>query len=140
MKIKLKNIREEANYHSQRVSDGCQKLAIAGLAIIWLFHLIDDSGMIMLSWLLFVSMILFILSILIDIMQNALLSHKWSKYYGKKNIEYEKAGHTNIEDIEVTTPEGLGFTGWLLYWFKLGFLVVGYILLFIDIIGSFEIV
>jgi hypothetical protein len=42
--MKLKNYKEEYQWFSSKTSDVARQLSFAGIAIIWLFRIVDESG------------------------------------------------------------------------------------------------
>jgi hypothetical protein len=139
--MKLEKVREEVYYFSQKASEANQKLAIAGIALIWLFKVTVHHN-ISFSLILFLALISFIASLAVEIIHYSILAPIWSKHY---NNEYKRLSSntqdlTNIEESEVDEPSEGNLLGWVLFYGKLLFLLIGYLLFFIHIIKNIEVI
>lgn len=128
--MKLKEVREQTKYYSQKVSETNQKLALAGIALIWLFKETSD-GVITFTPGLIISLLFFILSITVDILQYISFSSVWSNYYNikYKALKAEKKYITQIENEEVGQPWKSNLYNWLLFYLKILLMFLGYIIL-----------
>ncbi|HAF30303.1 MAG TPA: hypothetical protein DCG75_14775 [Bacteroidales bacterium] len=132
--MKLKEIRELSKAYSERVSDINNKLALTGIAIIWLFRE-TSNNQISFTQNLKISLILFILSLFTDLLQYFFLTTGWRKFYSEKYEELKdnKKDVSEIENIEVEQPWNSNFRGWVLFYLKIAFMVAGYFAFFIAI-------
>jgi len=129
--MKLFQVREISKSYSERVSDINQKLALAGVAIIWLFREITNEGF-TITVIASISLLLFVLSLFIDLMQFLFLTVKWSFFYSNKYSDLKENSSldiSKIEDTEVEQPWGSNYFGWVLFYLKLLFMVLAYIIL-----------
>jgi hypothetical protein len=132
--MRLKEVRELSKAYSERVSDINNKLALTGIAIIWLFRE-TSNNQILFAQDLKISLLLFILSLLTDLLQYFLLTTGWRKFYSKKYEELKdnQKAISEIENEEVEQPWESNFRGWVLFYLKITFMVAGYFTFFIAI-------
>jgi hypothetical protein len=130
--MKLEKVREESYYNSQKASESIQNLALAGIAIIWLFKITSGVN-IQFSIFLFWSLISFILSIFIGIVQYSALAISWSLYYKNEYQKQERLNPVNVDDQNVPMPSTSSLFGWISFYTKLLLLINGYVLIFIYI-------
>jgi hypothetical protein len=139
--MKLGKVREEVYYFSQKASEANQKLAIAGIALIWLFKVTVNSN-IQVSLILFLALISFIASLAVEIIHYSILAPIWSKHYNNeyRRLSLNSQDLTNIEETEVDEPSEGNLLGWVLFYGKLLLLLIGYLLFFIHVIENVEII
>ena len=139
--MKLEKVREEVYYFSQKASDANQKLAIAGVALIWLFRSGTKEN-IQFPHLLFFALTLFIVSLIIDILHYSIFAPIWSIHYKNEYNRISSANHANadIEQTDVKQPNTGNILGWILFYGKLAFLIIGYISFFIYLLDNIEII
>lgn len=129
--MKLKEFREESYYFSQRASEANQKLAIAGIGLIWLFK-ITEMDKIHFSHQLIWAMIFFILSLALEMIHYAPTSFFWSVLYNKHK---DPAGDNDEDVIDDSRVKTVNIIGWILFFCKIISLIVGYIFFFCHIIN-----
>ena len=117
--MKLSEIRKGYEETSGTFSSRARTLAISGIAIAWLFMSKDKTRELPLS--LIISVCGFVVTILLDLLQNYILSVKWYSYYKQMRAKGMK------EDDEVDEPESKNKCAWILYHVKLGTLIIGYV-------------
>jgi hypothetical protein len=130
--MKLEKVRDESNYYSQKASESIQYIALAGIAIIWLFKITSGVN-IQFSLFLFWALIAFILCIIAGIIQYSFLAYIWSLHYDTEYQKQKNINRENLDDRNVPIPSISSLYAWILFSFKLLFLTVGYILIFIYI-------
>lgn len=126
--MKLEKVREEINYFSQKTSEASQKLALAGIAIIWLFKS-TSGGINSFHWLLYWSLVFLILTIIIEFIHYLIFAPIWALHYCKNHKKLMKDGVADIEDKEVEQPTVKNIVGWVLFALKAIALIVGYVFL-----------
>lgn len=117
--MKLSEIRKGYEDTSGTFSSRARTLALSGIAIAWLFMNQDKSEVVQPS--LIVSVCGFVITILLDLLQNYILSVNWYCFYKQMRKEGKK------EEDEVNEPESRNKLGWILYHVKLGTLILGYL-------------
>lgn len=120
--MKLSEIREAYEELSGKLSEINRQLCFAGYAVIWIFNKTEND--ISIPSELYHPAFYFTLSLSADILQYIYSSLAWYFYYISKR---EKGKEDST--IEINEPECLNIPAWILFMFKIGFLVVGYILL-----------
>lgn len=130
--MKLEKIKEESYYNSQKTSEAIQSLALAGIAIIWLFKATTPSG-IQFDRLLFWGLITFILSIFLGIIQYSTLAFTWSLYYDQEYKKKLKKSKKDVDEKDVKMPHSSSLFAWMIFSLKILLLLAGYVLVFIYI-------
>ena len=120
--MKLSEIREAYEELSGKLSEINRQLCFAGFAVLWIFNKTEND--ISIPRELYHPAFYFILSLSADILQYIYSALAWYIYYIRKR----KKGKED-SNIEVNEPECLNIPAWILFIFKIGFLVVGYVLL-----------
>jgi len=127
--MKIKTYIEEANYFSGKASEINRSLTYAGIAIIWIFNN-SKNGVIDLPYSLYLPLLLFISSIVIDLLQYVLAYLLWSQYLNNKENR-DKSEEDDVREIE-----------WqsvlvdLIWGIKLVVNVIGFVLLLIFLIKN----
>lgn len=130
--MKIEKIKEESYYNSQKTSEAILSLALAGIAIIWLFKATTSNG-IQINRLLFWGLITFIISIFLGIIQYSTLAITWSLHYSKEYKKQLKKGNRDIDNIDVKMPHSSSLFAWVLFSVKILLLLTGYILVFVNL-------
>jgi hypothetical protein len=118
-----KNTYEDA---SSKVSDITRQMALAGIAIIWIFKQPDTAGK-LLSKDLILPLITFGFTLTCDILQYIYKTIAWYRFWRR----HEKAAKLDNPDPPVQANNWMNTPTWILFWFKVGGLIFGYILIFI---------
>lgn len=129
--MKLKKIREESNYYTQKTSEAIQALSFSGIAILWLFK-ITSGEKFQFSLFLFIAFISFVICVLVGIIQYFIQYIVWGSYYNK-NYEQLKESCPDPDEQVIDMPEKLSLLILFLFFTKLITLFVGYIIMFIDV-------
>lgn len=127
--MKLKEIREAYEALSGTFSKTSRTLALSGIAIGW-FFMQFFQGHYRILILDIIAIIAFVLMILLDLLQNFILSVRWYGYYNEMKEKYNKS-----EEDEVKENEHLNDLGWTLYKTKFVMLIAGYSLIAICFIS-----
>lgn len=117
--MKLSEIRKGYEETSGTFSSKARTLALSGIAIAWLFMSKDKTRELPAS--LIISVCGFVVTILLDLLQNYILSVKWYSFYKQMRAKGVK------EDDEVDEPESNNKWAWIIYHVKLYTLIIGYI-------------
>lgn len=128
--MKLEDVRKEIYYFSEKASGASQKLALAGIGVIWLFKS-TDGDIQSFHPLLYWSLLFFIITLFIEFVHYLVFAPVWAKYYVKKYAEIKKNKKDNIEETEVVQPTLENKFGWWLYAIKAITLLAGYTLFMI---------
>lgn len=108
---------------SGKASELSRQLAFAGIAIIWLFRVGEQSGGIQFSEALLVPLFCFVAGLALDLGQYVYKSIVWSAL----NRHYWKRYQDNEAEVEVSSVFNV-LTN-IFFWGKIGAIVIGYILL-----------
>jgi hypothetical protein len=135
--MKLKDIREEVSFFSEKAGDVNQKLALAGIAIIWLFKE-TSGGKVVLDSYMVISLILFIMALGLALIQYSVFAPIYRHYYSK-NMTRQVDGKTVYleEEEEVGQPFKTNDLSWVFFFLKIASVIVGYIFLFFSILENF---
>ena len=131
--MKLNEIEAKGLTFSRKASELNQKFCFAGIAIIWLLKISLDSGKIQLSNLLLISLLLFSLSLLTEILYYSISAKIWdNKYHSLKKKLNKKERKLKEEDIqrEVLNNESIP---WLVFFFKISLTTISFILIIIHL-------
>ena len=123
--IELKELGEESNYYTEKLSDVNRKLAFAGIAIIWLFRIEQkiDSHLIL-------PLILLVLCLGADLMHYlyyslfCIISFKWHKLRNRRQ-------DSKSENDKIYVSPLIKFIGMLIFYIKVACSIAAYILIFI---------
>jgi hypothetical protein len=121
--MKIQDLRNTYYESSGKVSDLSRQLAFAGVAIIWIFRIGNQSGGIPFSKQLLIPLYCFVLGLALDLGQYIYKTIVWwalNTYHWRKH-------RSNETDVEVS--------GWfnvpsnIMFWGKIAFIAYGYFLL-----------
>jgi hypothetical protein len=118
--MKLKDYRSDFYTYSGKASDLNRQLALAGIAVIWLFKK-DTAGVLTIPRDLVFPGIFIILSLMLDMLQYCVASLIWRYFYRSK----EKAGVN--EETEITHSVWFERPIWYLFIAKLILVFLAYI-------------
>jgi hypothetical protein len=124
MKTKLKDVKDDFYAFSSKTSDIARQLALAGIAIIWIFRLTEKESIKLLPSTVPILKLL-IISLLFDFCHAFIPSFT----YGFMTNRFKKKGKVDEDDVEYsllwTIPE------WLFFILKVVLLVLAYIQLWL---------
>ena len=129
--MKISKIRESYEYFSGKVSEIVRQLNLAGIAIIWILRVGKDTGGVQYSPILKWPLILFILSLALDLVQYFYQSAVWgflNTYYFRKHQD---------EDKDITVSGIWNYLALVFFWAKGAVTIVAYIFLFVFIALQF---
>lgn len=133
----LKEIRNEVSYFSEKAGIVNQKLALAGIAIIWLFRETSEDKIAIANSLL-VSLTFFVTALAIDLIHYSVFAPIYRSYFMKHMYDgKDKNGKKKLteEETEVGQPFKTNDLSWVFFFFKILFVIVGYVFL---VIGIFD--
>jgi hypothetical protein len=121
--MKLKEVQEDYYFFTGKVSDLTRQLALAGIAVIWIFrnpdlqtNLIPDK--------LINPLVLLGLALGFDLLQYVYQSIAWSLFYGY----HRRIKHKNDED-EIEENSKLNIVSWTFFGLKVGCTIIAYFLI-----------
>ena len=124
--MKLKEIRNDYERYSTKVSDINRQLIFAGIAIVWLFRVSNNDGNTILPIELHPTLFFFILSFSADILQYFSQSLIWFLYYWIEKCTTKTSKNKDVEDIIVKEPEWPNLIPWGFWIAKVIFTVIAY--------------
>ena len=124
--MKLREIRNDYERYSTKVSDINRQLIFAGIAIVWLFRVSSNDGHTTFPIGLYPTLLFFILSFGADILQYTIQSLLWFGFYWNKKCKNNKLNKKDAEDIIVKEPEWPNLIPWGLWFLKVVFTVIAY--------------
>ena len=120
--MKLKDAREFYYFHSGKTSDLVRQLALAGIAVIWLFKY-EVIGVPKVPTQLLAPLVLIVLGLAFDLLQYAVATGIWGVFQRAK----ERAGVG--EDAEFLAPPQLNWPALAFFWLKVVSICAAYYLL-----------
>jgi len=123
--MNLKICRETFYEFSGILSDNTRKLAFAGIAIVWIFKQ-GENGSFTIPNILRKAMLMFVLSLSLDLLQYIWQSFIWGIFYTYKE---KKLNHN--ENIDFLAPNIFKDIANIFFWSKVITLVIGYIFMLI---------
>ncbi len=120
--MKLKDARENYYFHSGKTSDLVRQLALAGIAVVWLFKY-EVLGVPKIPAQLLTPLVLIVFGLGLDLLQYASATFIWGTFQRKK----ERAGVA--EDVEFTAPPQLNWPALTFFWLKVASIAAAYYLL-----------
>ena len=118
-----KLVYEEA---SLKVSDLTRQMALAGIAIIWIFRQSDKPDLVICKQLL-PPLILFVTTLSFDITQYVYKTIAWYVFYRKKEKKIKKKN----PNPPTQAKPNINRPTWICFWIKVTTLIIGYIFIFI---------
>ncbi len=122
--VTLKEAKEGYYFNSGKSSDINRQICFAGIAIAWLFRS-KEKGHIEFDVLLSTPIILFVVSLFLDILQYMYSSLAWDIFCNSK----QKEGKT--DDDKVTVNPSINHPSLTLFWLKHIVTISAYVILFI---------
>lgn len=120
--MKLKDAREHYYFHSGKTSDIVRQLALAGIAVVWLFKY-NVLGVPKVPAQLWVPLVLIVIGLALDLLQYAVATAIWGVFQRRK----ERAGVA--EDVEFKAPGQLNWPAITFFWLKVVSIATAYYLL-----------
>jgi hypothetical protein len=120
--MKLEDAREYYARHSTKASDVGRQLALAGLAVVWIFKT-DKDGVLAVPHELVLPALLMMVGLAADLLQYLSGATVWGIY----NRHKERTGTS--PDVEFTAPRQLNWPIILFFWMKHAAIVAGYVVL-----------
>ena len=124
--MKLREIRNDYERYSTKVSDINRQLIFAGIAIVWLFRVTNNDGNTVFPMELYPTLFYFILSFGADILQYTIQSILWFGFYWNKKCKNNKSEKKDVEDIIVKEPEWPNLIPWGFWLAKVVCTVIAY--------------
>ena len=122
--MKISEMRDAYYEASDKASDIVRQLGLAGIAIIWIFRVGDENGGVKFTNYLLWPLGLFVVSLFCDLLQYLYKSLLWS---GLNKYHWKIKGD-NEADVEVSPK--WNWPTITLFWLKIVFALIGYVLLF----------
>jgi len=136
--MKLKGIRKEISFFSEKAGDVNQQLALAGIAIIWLFKE-TSNGKVILDNCLLISLILFVTALGIALIHYSVFAPIYRHYYTKNMTKLvDKKSVYRDEEEEVGEPLKTNDLSLAFFILKIVSVIVGYIFLFSSVLENFS--
>lgn len=121
MTLLLSEAWERSNYATGKASDIARQLALAGIAVIWLFKTTDSSKPITENMLF--PLWLFLGSLLLDLLQYIVAGVTWAGFSRLREKQHKSsAGTTEIND----SPGYINAPAWILWVAKMIAMTYGY--------------
>jgi hypothetical protein len=121
--MKLNEARDFYYFYSGKTSDIIRQLALAGIALIWLYK-VDQGGQAKIPIELQKPVILIISTLILDLLQYVVATGVWGIYLRGK----EKTGIGT--DCDFSAPSSINYATIFLFWAKVACIILAYILLF----------
>jgi hypothetical protein len=135
--------------HSTKASDVARQLALAGLAVVWIFKTDQGGGAYAVPHALLWPSVLMMGTLACDLLQYGAAAALWGGYNRLKERQLfeetktaKTSGATNVpeaKDREFLAPTWLNWPGLAFFWGKLVLVTVGYVLLLRFVISAIHI-
>jgi hypothetical protein len=119
MKLKFKEFRADYYWFSGKASDIARQLALAGIAVVWIFKVQQGVNVILPAELLLPAL-LFVATLGLDLLHYVIAALIWGAF-----TQWHRSQHVQEED-EVTASGALNYPALVLFWAKLVTVCVGY--------------
>jgi len=133
MKITVKDIEEMVGHYSSKASEYCHQIGMAGIVIIWILY----SENVSFKFLLGLALLLFITTITISLIHNAIIAIRADNYFHKQAKELKDA--KDIDDLKslreelVEEDQYIEKKSWAFFKSKMTTLVVAYLLIIANV-------
>jgi hypothetical protein len=128
---RLSDYRKTYEEASSKVSDITRQMALAGIAIVWIFRQVDTGDRIICQELI-LPLIFFVASLFFDILQYLYKTIAWYVFFRIN----EKNNHSQKTDPLIQAKPRMNYPTWALFYLKVLCLVLGYIFVFIYLIDK----
>ncbi len=144
--MKLADTRENYYAMSGKVSEIVRQLALAGIAVIWIFKR-DVNGEVRVSRLLLVAGILIVLSLICDLLQYYVATRIWDEFNLRKEKELESGtpppGTTppeeyDLEEVDFEAPDDINKWPKRFFWWKFYLTAAGYMVIVIFLVRAIK--
>lgn len=123
---KLSHYRETYEEASSKVSDITRQMALAGIAIVWIFRQPDPSERIICQELI-LPLVLFVATLFFDIIQYMYKTIAWYWFFRIN----EKRNHSKNTDPPIQAMPRLNYPTWTFFYLKVICLMIGYVFIFV---------
>ena len=123
--MKLQKYREDYYFFSGKVSDVSRQLALAGIALIWIFKTGEINKNLAIPSHLIYAAFCFALSLAADLLQYIVAAAIWGMIHRTKEKKLKNQG-ANIETAELTHSGRWNLPANILFWLKVSFVIIGY--------------
>jgi hypothetical protein len=120
--MNLKDARDNYYFYSGKTSDIIRQLALAGIALIWLYK-VDQGGQEKIPVELHDPVILIVLTLTLDLLQYAIATAIWGVYQRRKENSGTTAG------IDFVAPPSINYPTIFLFWSKVVCVLSAYVIL-----------
>jgi hypothetical protein len=133
--MKLSDYKKTYEGHTSTLSNINRSIAFAGIAVIWIFKK-TKSGEIQIDDNFLYPILLFIIGLAFDMIQYIYQSLAWFIVFRKNEKQYQKlqAQDPNASD-EFEHQYWITYPAWIFFIIKVGVVITGFILLFIELFG-----
>ncbi|MBY0491458.1 MAG: hypothetical protein K2R93_16600 [Gemmatimonadaceae bacterium] len=118
--MKLSEAREAYYDHSGKASDQARALALAGIAVVWIFR-IGDGAAAKLDADFLGPLLCLVIGLALDFAQYVLAALIWGSFHRLK----ERQSEDLTVDIEVTAPPAINYPSVVCFWSKLVAVSIG---------------
>ena len=118
--MKLENYKTSGHKYTEKASDICRQLNFAGIGIVWII-ITTYLDLNLADSLIIYPLVLISLSLMLDVFHYILGGYFWTSFYGKKEKEVVKA------DEDIKSPRWKSNILYVLYYSKLGLMILAYI-------------
>lgn len=129
--MQFQDIRKDYYLFSGKTSDIVRHLAFAGIAAVWIYRVGQPAGICLPSPLRG-PLLLFLVALALDLLQYTVQSATWRIYYGIR----ESQGVQDEDEVDV--PTYLNWAPTLIFWTKIGCVMLGYVLAVVFIAHTIE--
>lgn len=151
--MKLADTRESYYAMSGKVSEIVRQLALAGIAVIWIFKK-EVNGEVQVSRLLISAGILIVLGLIGDLLQYYVATRKWDKFNLQKERELETPPITSPptspptslpdeaydpEEVDFVAPDNINDWPKTFFWLKVYLTAAGYVFIVVFLIRAIEV-
>ena len=117
---KLSDFRADYERYTTKLSDVNRNIALAGIAIVWIFKKTNGADVLISSELIIPS-ILLVCGLGFDMLQYIYQSIAWAIFYGYHEKKLKK------EDEELEAPEAMNYASWSFFGLKVLSVIVAYV-------------
>jgi hypothetical protein len=121
MSMTLREIRDIHQFNTGKASEITRQLALAGIAVIWLFKTTSTSTPIPKAYLL--PLWFFLAALLLDLMQYVIAGLVWTAFEKKRERE---AGNSSGDTLVNDSPGWINSGAWTCWTLKIALMAAGY--------------
>lgn len=127
--MQLSEYKKDYYFFSGKVSDITRQMALAGIAIIWVFKISKDEQ-IFIDKLLIYSAFFIAMSLLCDISQYIYQTIVWKKFFDEKELK------RTPENEDILAPREMNTIPQILFWAKVILVGIAYLLIIIYLVSN----